>query len=190
MAVTAGSRFNAAKRLQGRDRRMALVVALASAFVIALTFIPFVYRLPPMVTGDLSVTTLIMSVIILAVSLIQYSNNDAMNAEQHHRSGLEINALHHELAVRVDNLNTEGVEKIGERYAHILQKYSVNHEDIDWDKYRVEHPETYQLTKGERLLIHLRLFIARYWLQGLMSLMIMWFLFIVFWHVIPARLAT
>ena len=110
MGVTAGARFNAAKRLQGRDRRMALVVALSSAFVIALTVIPYIYRLPPPVTGDLSVITLVMSVLILAVSLIQYSNNDAVIADQHHRSGLEINELKHELSVKADQLDAAGVD--------------------------------------------------------------------------------
>jgi SMODS and SLOG-associating 2TM effector domain family 5 len=45
MNVTKGSRFNASKRLEGRDRRMALLIALASALVIALTFMSTAYRL-------------------------------------------------------------------------------------------------------------------------------------------------
>ena len=51
MNVTKGSRFNASKRLEGRDRRMALLIALASALVIALTFMSTAYRLRSSVTS-------------------------------------------------------------------------------------------------------------------------------------------
>jgi hypothetical protein len=145
MNVTKGSRFNAHKRLEGRDRRMALLIALTSAMVIALTFLSTAYRLPPAVVSDLNVVTMVASVLILAVSLIQYSNNDAVNAEQHHRCGLEINELRGQLQARQEAMIGEDeLLEFARRYAHILDKYSVNHDVVDYDRYRLDHPDMYR----------------------------------------------
>lgn len=190
MNVTKGARFNAARRLEGRDRKMALVVALASALVIALTFVPFAYQLPKVVIADLSVATMVASVLILAVSLVQYSNNDAVNAEQHHRCGLEINELRGELAAKGDGIDAEGLQRFTERYARILDRYSVNHEGVDFDRYRLEHPEKYDLARSERSLIRLRALTVAQWPNGLMLVIIGGFLMLFFYHVLPVRLAT
>ncbi|MFK4620058.1 SLATT domain-containing protein [Bradyrhizobium diazoefficiens] len=190
MNVTKGSRFNAARRLEGRDRKMALLVALASALVIALTFVPFAYQLPKVVIADLSVATMIASVLILAVSLVQYSNNDAVNAEQHHRCGLEINELRGELAAKANMVDAEVLQRFSERYARILDRYSVNHEGVDFDQYRVEHPGKYNFGKLERARIRLRAFVAEQWPNGLMVVIVGGFLGLIFYHVLPVRLAT
>jgi hypothetical protein len=50
MEVTKSTRFNASKRPEGRQRRMALAIALPS-----LTFMSTAYRLPPMVVTDVDV---------------------------------------------------------------------------------------------------------------------------------------
>ncbi|HZR86807.1 MAG TPA: SLATT domain-containing protein [Bradyrhizobium sp.] len=189
MNVTKGARFNAARRLEGRDRKMALVVALASALVIALTFVPFAYQLPKVVMADLSVVTMLASVLILAISLIQYSNDDAVNAEQHHRCGLEINQLRGELSANSESVSASDLHAFAERYARILDKYSVNHDGVDFDQYRLEHPEKYPLPWVERLAIRLRAFIVSQWPNGLMMLIIGFFLVLLFHHVLPVRLA-
>ncbi|TFV74100.1 SLATT domain-containing protein [Bradyrhizobium frederickii] len=190
MNVTKGARFNAARRLEGRDRKMALLVALASALVIALTFVPFAYQLPKVVIADLSVVTMLASVLILAVSLVQYSNNDAVNAEQHHRCGLEINELRGELAAKGETLDSAELQRFSERYARILDRYSVNHEGLDFDQYRLEHPEKYPLTLLERVLVRVRSFIVAQWPNGLMLIIVGFFFVLLFHHVLPVRLAT
>src|SRR5262249_35354595 len=70
--VTRGCRINAAERLNTRVRRMALLIAVAAGMVIALTVLPALYKLPPAISIDLEVVTLLMAVVILAVSLFQY----------------------------------------------------------------------------------------------------------------------
>jgi hypothetical protein len=189
MNVTKGARFNAARRLEGRDRKMALVVALASALVIALTFVPFAYQLPKVVIADLSVVTMLASVLILAISLIQYSNDDAVNAEQHHRCGLEVNQLRGELSAKGDGVDVTELRTFTERYARILDKYSVNHDAVDFDQYRIEHSEKYQLSWAERLTIRIRACVVTQWPNGLMVLIIGFFLVLLFYHVLPVRLA-
>ena len=190
MEVTKGSRFNASKRLEGRDRRMALLIALASALVIALTFMSTAYRLPPAVVSDLNVVTMVASVLILAVSLIQYSNNDAVNAEQHHRCGLEINELRGQLQSMQEPVSEDNLREFSRRYAHILDKYSVNHDLVDYDRYRLDHPASFKLSLIEKLFIHARSMGQTQWPNVLMAIIVVAAIFLVFWHVIPARLAA
>ena len=190
MDVTKGSRFNASKRLEGRERRMALLIALASALVIALTFMSTAYRLPAAVVSDLNVVTMVASVLILAVSLIQYSNNDAVNAEQHHRCGLEINELRGQLQALKEPVSEDNVREFARRYAHILDKYSVNHDLVDYDRYRLDHPALFKLSLIEKLFIHARSMGQTQWPNLLMAVIVVASIFLVFWHVIPARLAA
>jgi SMODS and SLOG-associating 2TM effector domain family 5 len=187
MNVTKGSRFNASKRLEGRDRRMALLIALASAVVIALTFMSTAYRLPPAVVSDLNVVTMVASVLILAVSLIQYSNDDAVNAEQHHRCGLEVNELRGQLQAMQQSISEENLREFARRYSHILDKYSVNHDLVDYDRYRLDHPDVFKLSLIEKLFINLRSLTQTQWPNLLMAVIAVASIFLVFWYVIPAR---
>ena len=113
-------------------------IALASTLVIALTFVLFVYQLSKAVIADLSGVTMLASVLILVTSLIQYSNNDAVNAEQHHRCGLEINQLRGELAAKGEMVDHDELLKLSKKHARILDKYSVNHSGVDLGQYRLE----------------------------------------------------
>src|SRR5262249_60803877 len=85
LKVTRGCRTNAAERLNTRVRRMALLIAVAAGMVIALTVLPALYKLPPSISIDLAVVTLLMAVGILAVVLFQYGTQDALTARPHHR---------------------------------------------------------------------------------------------------------
>src|SRR5882762_8550877 len=88
---TAGARFIAAARLEARDRRLTRVTAFTSTYVILLTIFPYFIKLPTPITDMFNLITVGLSVVILVSSLLQYSSGDILNAEQHHRSGLEIN---------------------------------------------------------------------------------------------------
>lgn len=101
MRQTARSRFFAAKRLESRDRRITRLTAFCSAYIIALTAIPYFLKLPETVDDHINFLSLLMAVILLVSSLLQYSRLDIASAEQHHRSALEINELHREFVGRL-----------------------------------------------------------------------------------------
>jgi hypothetical protein len=190
LKVTRACRFNAAERLNGRDRRMALLVAMASALVIALTVLPFIYKLPTLVSGDLSVVTLIMSILILAISLFQYSSNDAVSAEQHHRCGLELNEVRRELRDSAETVDDVALAEIRGKYGSILQKYSINHLEIDFRKYMLEHPAEYPLPLWNTIWYFLKMTFSGRMAHVLLFLMIIaGFLWLLFWHILPARLS-
>ena len=82
MKATAGSRFNAAKRLEANDLTLTWITAMTSAYIIALTVLPYFWKLPQKVTDTLNLTTVVLSVIILVSALLHNSKRDAVNAER------------------------------------------------------------------------------------------------------------
>jgi hypothetical protein len=190
LKVTSGCRFISANRLRRRNGRMALIIALASVLVIALTVLPLVYKLPPAVLGDLTAATLVMSLLILAFSLLDYSNNDSAVAEQHHRCGLEVRELRRLLRNKAEPVSDAELNQITDAYGQILQKYSINHDEGDFKRYQLDHPDEFPLNKWTQCKLRVTLLFsgkAAYFLM--MTVMGSVFLWLVFWHVIPARIA-
>ena len=143
MKATSGSRFNAAKRLEANDRNLTWITAMTSTYIIALTVLPYFWKLPQRVTDTLNLTTVVLSIIILVSALLHNSKRDAVNAEQHHRSALEIKEIHREMLARGGAIDTDALLKFVERYSAILQKYSVNHNDLDYKKFQTDRPEQF-----------------------------------------------
>jgi hypothetical protein len=138
---TAGSRFNAARRLERHDKRLTRLTAFASAYVIILTILPYFSKLPAPTTDLYNLFTVILSLVIVISSLLQYSSANLLNAEQHHRSALEINELRRQLENKEMAATPEDIEKLTTNYNSVLQKYSINHEELDYQKYLLERPE-------------------------------------------------
>ncbi len=152
MKVTAGSRFNAAKRLEANDRNLTWITAMTSAYIIALTVLPYFWKLPQRAADTLNLTTVVLSVVILVSALLHNSKRDAVNAEQHHRSALEIKEIHREMLMRGNAIEPDALLRSADRYSAILQKYSVNHNDLDYKKFQADRPEQFaHLSKFARL---------------------------------------
>lgn len=143
MKTTAGCRFIAHKRLLALDASWTRITALTSAYVIVLTAAPYFLSLPDRVEDHVNLATLALAIIILVASLVQYSSNNAATAEQFHRSALEINEVRRELEAQNPAGNTLSLATFGERYGAILQKYSINQDDIDYFIYQLERPEEF-----------------------------------------------
>lgn len=160
---TAGANFIAAKRLENHDRRLTRLTAFASSYVIILTALPYFFKLPSTTATTYDLVTLVFAVVILISSLLQYSNNNIARAEQHHRSGLEVNELHRLLLVEGENPSKETLVDFTKRYSSILQKYSINHDELDYSKYQVDRPEEHTWMKWPRKCqIHFQLAVEKY----------------------------
>lgn len=148
MSVTAGCRFIAAKRLEERDQGLTRLTAFTSAYVIILTVLPYFMHLKPSVADWLNLFTVGCAIVILIASLLQNASNNIVNAEQHHRSGLEINELWREMDIFKGEIDDRQLKEYSDKYSSILQKYSINHDDIDFRRYQIERPEMYPWMKG------------------------------------------
>lgn len=142
MKRTKGVRFNAAKRLEKREANFTRIIAAASVGVIILTLLPSFLDLPAQLVSVLNLTTVAFSIVILALTLLQASAGDSVKAEQFHRCALEINTLRRELRATQVNAS-ETLLAFSKRYDEILHRYSVNHDPVDLERYKIEHPDEF-----------------------------------------------
>jgi hypothetical protein len=188
LKVTAGSRFNAGKRLEHHDRKLTFLTACASAYVIALTILPYFISLTKTVSDILSLVTVVFSVIILASSLLQYSSGNTVKAEQYHRSALEINELRRELKIKAETISEDAFLSLSNRYNIVLQKYSVNHDDIDYERYQLERPDQFPwIGWGRRLQMWASQQLFRNAPNAALLIITGAFLWLVFFYALPAR---
>ncbi len=149
MKRTKGVRFNAAKRLEKNERRATRNIAYASALVVIITLLPAFFPMPAIFEAFIDLSTVGLSIFILASSLLHSSNSGLVKAEQFQRCALEVNSLRRELtSINESELDLLSFSK---RYDEILGRYSVNHDSVDYDQYRLEHPDEFPDLKQEEV---------------------------------------
>jgi hypothetical protein len=197
LCYTARSRFNAAKRLEKRDHQIGWVVSMASAYTIIVSVFPYIVKLPQNVTDFLNLVVVAFSIVTLVFSLLVASRRDSVNAEQHHRSGLELNEVRRELAteryeaaVKNASISKDERLKLQQKYNDVLQKYSVNHEDIDFKRQQLEWShELPWLTCSEKAKIWIYLKIGDNLITIVMIGLTCFFIWLVFFYALPRRLS-
>lgn len=137
MKDTARSRFKAHRRLLRMEQKLTRITALSSSLVIALTVMPYIFQGPVQIANLINFVAICVSIIILIASLLQYSNQNSIMAEQHHRSALEINELIRIFELK-QNPSEEDFNNLAKNYNFLLQKYSVNHEEEDYHQVVIE----------------------------------------------------
>lgn len=138
MKVTAGARFNAANRLTSKDRISNISLALFSGFLLSVSVLGLAFDLSPAISKGLAVAGVVASVMSLIFSMKIYADKYAVEAEQMHRCSLEINETRR-LCMAQDLTNPKVLTKASQEYNAILQKYSLNHTDEDFRKYKYTH---------------------------------------------------
>jgi hypothetical protein len=142
MKDTARSRFKAHKRLSDLDRKLTRIVSLSTAYIIILTITPYIIKGPTYVSDVLNFSTIFLSIIVLVGSLLQYSGQYALSAEQMHRSALEINEVRRNVQYNILDTTTS-LDEWTAAYNLVLQKYSINHTDMDYHAAVVESHKDY-----------------------------------------------
>lgn len=180
MKETAGSRFNAHKRLEHRDRTLTFGTAFVSAYVIALTILPYFLPIRKSDTDIIGFFTVLFSIFIIISTLAQFSGSYSVLAEQHHRCALEINEIRSELDIKKDIITTDEIINIQDKYNSILQKYSINHENVDYDKHRLSRPNEFSyLSCADKSKMHIMQCFSVYWLHAVLGTITMGFLLVI-----------
>lgn len=189
MQQTARCRFTAAKRLESRDRKITRLTALSSAYLIVLTVLPYFLNLPEVVADHINLLSVLMSVVVLASSLLQYSRSDVVAAEQHHRSALEINELVRQLSSEPQELDRSSYLNYSHRYGALLQKYSVNHDDIDYKSVQLERPHEYTwMSWGYIWKAKARLFWDKHAADMILATMSVFLIGLILAYVLPSQI--
>lgn len=164
-----GCRFNASKRLERRDAKRTSIVAWASVSVIIITLLPVFLPVAEWFKSLVSLSTIAMSLAVLAFSLLQAQSNDPVKADQFHRCATEINELRRQ--IRHSEIDRDSLITYSKDYDSILRRYSINHDEIDYENYIITHLDEFpdykeennkikNLSKNELLLENLQKIIA------------------------------
>jgi hypothetical protein len=146
MWITSGSRYLAANRLSRRDRYSTFSVAILSVVAIGLGL------LNPAVSGGAShagfttvSVTAIISVFILAISLIEGSARTAVQVSKLHENAVAISEIRTSLESMLAKARAAGapgwqqLDELRQEYETRIRECPFNHEPIDFQRFEANH---------------------------------------------------
>lgn len=147
--VTKGARFCAAQRLNAVNDASTKALTLLSAYLIIIglmpTFVPTVnYKIPSSILG---ISTVGISILVLAYSLIESSRRYALRAHLYHDCALRIGRLYDALR-RAKNLESRDIkenelQRITKKYERTLELFE-NHLPIDYAIFQTQKPDYFK----------------------------------------------
>ena len=164
---TKGTRFTADERLKKQSKLSTLSISFLSAYLIIFGLVS-VYNLLGKIQIDLnlfafSITAL--SILLLVFSLVENNQNYVIRAKSFHDCALDLSDLYNELQnFKSYKDNTSDEEKMNfcemlqSKYQLVLRKYE-NHDPIDNAKFRLNHPDYYNIKWQEYLITPVGYFI-------------------------------
>ncbi|WP_425340985.1 hypothetical protein [Agrobacterium larrymoorei] len=76
------------------------------------------------------------------------------------RSALDLQELKRELQFRDEDLQRDQFLEISKRYNQILQKYSLNHDDVDFWRYQLDYSTEFKLKWFDRITKRIKIQVA------------------------------
>ncbi len=169
MWITKGSRYNAYRRYELKHRLSLTSISMLTLYVFWLTLADFchIFRL----TGNNNIIlfiSMVLSIFILILSLLENSNNYQIKAERLHNCAKEITGVYNELRMLIHSEDSydnkfKGLEEITKRYDGIIQKYGENHDKIDYELFRAENYKEFEINIIKKQFILINSF-KSYWL--------------------------
>lgn len=153
---TKGSRFVAARRLELHDKFSTITVSLISVYIISLNLLILIPESKRnIILSDINITysTICLSILVLAVSLIIASRNYKMRADKYHECGRRIDKIYDEVCIwkNTSNIPTQyDIAKISEDYLKFLDKYE-NHTHLDYLTFKADRLDQYKEIKYPKL---------------------------------------
>lgn len=139
MKVTAGSRFNASRRLRRSYRRKQWFAIIFSIFIVFVSALTLVFEFTPLYTKILGFVALASSIFVVVFSASQIENTDAVNAHRVYQSAVEISALRREFTALTPQDQQVELSRFVTLYNTAIAAHGINHEDEDFVKYKLSH---------------------------------------------------
>jgi SMODS and SLOG-associating 2TM effector domain family 5 len=146
--ITKGARYNAYRRLKTKGKLSLSAITWLSFYAISVSIVqifPFFAAFSDNSRNIVILLSILFSISILVLSLMESSQNYQIRAENMHRCAREIAELCEELNVVLLSPDpvkiTNDLQDIITRYHQILEKYEDNHEPIDNNLFRVTNSE-------------------------------------------------
>jgi hypothetical protein len=140
MWLTKGARYNAYRRLQKKHNLSISSIGFLSSYVLIINSLKFFnfLHINPFQQNVILFFTMVMSIFILILSLIDSAKDYKLNAEKFLMSATEIENLYNELEQTHESSMSlkkkeDKIHNILERYGNILKYYQINHDAVDFD---------------------------------------------------------
>ncbi len=151
--TTKACRFNCHARLAREHRFSGIVFAILSLSLVAISILSLLGHLEnALVPPDL--ITLMLSIILLVVGLIDSQDNKSVVSERMHRSALELLELYNYAVVSRADANARCIAF--DKYSEIQRRYIDNHHTVDFIAVRLAKPKEFELTTSMTLYLYLK----------------------------------
>lgn len=160
---TAKNRFAAQIRLEHHNKAVLWTITLSSIFLLVT---PLAQGFGIKLTQDkalIDFAQILLTIVILAVSIILSMANFAVRGERIHNCGMELNGLARRIFPKL-GLNKEDAEyvKVNKEYDEILYRYE-NHTKVDFMRTKLEMSQYYQFQFWEYPVFVVRYY-SEFWL--------------------------
>jgi len=145
--ITRDVRFQANIRLSNRQRASSYMVSLLSLYVIGLSLIPNIMTLEQYQNQILLACSIILSVFVIFMSLIDGSQNFYHQGELLHQCARKIAAINHRLKnIDVDKDPISAMQKLEgmqKEYQQALDECPTNHDNVDFFREIIRKPKLF-----------------------------------------------
>lgn len=164
---TKGTRFAADNRFRTIAKYSTLGISFLSAYLIIFGLVS-VYNLynPEVINPNvIAFTITALSILVLILSLIENAKNYPVKAKNFHDCALDLADLYNELQ-NFKSYEKDASEKVKwgfcenlqKKYQNILRRYE-NHHPIDNKKFKLNHPDYYEIKWFEKISVSILYFI-------------------------------
>lgn len=139
MWKTKSARFNAHARLKAKHWLSTTATSILSFYLVVASLIPLVYEtsLPSGGSKFLSVISLVISVFLIIITLLESAKNYHGEADRMHKCALEISELYNRFQAKsLQDADASRVE-LNDNYSRVLKAYEINHKDIDFLRFQI-----------------------------------------------------
>ncbi|MBZ9907545.1 MULTISPECIES: SLATT domain-containing protein [Mesorhizobium] len=169
MWKTKSARFNAHTRLKAKQSLSTTATSFLAFYLVIVALIPLLYEasLPPGGPKFLSVVSLIISIFLIIITLLESAKNYSGEADGMQKCALEISEIYNQFqALTLEEANSRRPE-FSATYSDILKKHQLNHKDVDYIRFELMFHKDMQIGIFSLTLMFIRyvaLIIAEYWL--------------------------
>lgn len=170
---TKGSRYQAYNRLRAQYRFSQFGISIISLYIVALSIIPMYFTLDDLTNKVLQILTVVSSIFIIILSLLENSKSYELKADILHRSANEMSAIFNKFQFLVRQKTVTDADALAtiQSYDSIIKNCVFNHEDIDYDLFRLCDPKIFELKPYDIIFLHIKCFVINYGLFVALILM-------------------
>lgn len=129
---TAGCRFNAAKRLERRQKFLVFMITIFTVGQLGLSILLIsITNENNIYIKIIATISILMSVFIVLLSNTEAITKDTLNAYLLHKCGLELSYLSKKISIHT-NISKDEYLELSNNYNSILVSCNLNHENIDF----------------------------------------------------------